>query len=48
MWAYGRNGYRPGAQARVAAREPTVLHAAALAVAVIGFAAAASVVLAFA
>lgn len=48
MWAYGRNGYRPGGRARVAAREPTALHAAALAVAVIGCGAAASVVLALA
>ena len=48
MWAYGRHGYRPGAEARLASREPTVLRAAALAVAVVGFAAAASVVFAFA
>ena len=48
MWAYGRHGYRPGAQARLAAREPTALWAASIAVAAIGLAAAVSVLLAFA
>ena len=48
MWAYGRRGYRPGAQARPAAREPTALWAASVAVAAIGLAAAFSVLLAFA
>ena len=48
MWAYGRHGYRPGAQARLAAREPTALWATSIAVAAIGVAAAVSVLLAFA
>ena len=47
MWAYGRRGYRPGAQARLAAREPTALWAAAVAVGAVGLAAAVSVLLAF-
>lgn len=48
MGAYGRRGYRPGAGARLAAREPTALWAAAVAVGSIGLAAAVSVLLAFA
>jgi uncharacterized membrane protein YidH (DUF202 family) len=48
MWAYGRHGYRPGAQARLAAREPTALRTASIAVAAVGLAAAVSVLLAFA
>jgi uncharacterized membrane protein YidH (DUF202 family) len=48
MWAYGRRGYRPGAQPQLAAREPTALWAASITVAAIGLAAAVSVLLAFA
>jgi uncharacterized membrane protein YidH (DUF202 family) len=48
MWAYGRRGYRPRAGARLAARDPTALRAAAFAVGSIGLAAAVSVLLAFA